>query len=127
VELGSELPPVLGNEAALTQCFSNLLDNAIKFVSPGTFPEVRVSGECRGEWVRIWVDDNGIGIAKDHQERIFGLFERLDPAQGGTGIGLALVQKVVRRMGGKVGVDSDLGRGSRFWLELRSCGLGESS
>lgn len=119
VEIAAEMPAVMGNEAALTQCFSNLLNNAVKFVQPGTMPEVKVWAEPQEPWVRICVQDNGTGIAKESQGRIFGLFERLDPAREGTGIGLALVQKVVRRMGGRVGVESEPGRGSRFWVELR--------
>jgi signal transduction histidine kinase len=71
--------------------------------------------------VRIWVVDNGIGIAFEHRERIFRVFERLHSAEEypGTGIGLAIVRKAVERMGGKVGVDSTMGQGSRFWIELQ--------
>jgi signal transduction histidine kinase len=71
--------------------------------------------------IRLWVEDNGIGIASEHQKRIFGVFERLHGIESypGTGIGLAIVQKGVERMGGKVGVESQLGQGSRFWIELR--------
>jgi signal transduction histidine kinase len=70
--------------------------------------------------VRIWVEDNGIGIAPEHQGRIFGLFERLHSggAYSGTGVGLAIVRKGAERMGGRVGVDSKVGKGSRFWVEL---------
>jgi signal transduction histidine kinase len=66
------------------------------------------------------VEDNGIGIAKEHQERIFGVFERLHrpEAYPGTGIGLAIVRKAMERMGGRAGVESEPGRGSRFYLEL---------
>lgn len=71
--------------------------------------------------IRLWVEDNGIGIAPEHQKRIFRVFERLHGIESypGTGIGLAIVQKAVDRMGGKVGVESQLGHGSRFWIELR--------
>jgi signal transduction histidine kinase len=70
--------------------------------------------------VRLWVEDNGIGIAPEHRERIFRAFERLHGAQQypGTGIGLAIVQKGATRLGGAAGVDSDPGVGSRFWVEL---------
>ena len=72
--------------------------------------------------IRLWVEDNGIGIAPEHQKRIFGVFERLHGIESypGTGIGLAIVQKGVERMGGKVGVESQLGQGSRFWIALNS-------
>jgi signal transduction histidine kinase len=70
--------------------------------------------------LRIWVEDNGIGIEKEFHEKIFGLFERLHPSHAfpGTGIGLAIVRKGVERMGGRVGVDSNADQGSRFWVEL---------
>ena len=66
------------------------------------------------------VKDNGIGIAPEHQERIFGAFERLHATESfeGSGLGLAIVRAGLERMGGKVGVNSELGRGSEFWLEL---------
>jgi signal transduction histidine kinase len=69
----------------------------------------------------VWVEDNGIGIAPEHCERIFRIFERLHDRDKytGTGIGLAIVQKAIARMGGKVGVESEPGRGSRFWFELK--------
>jgi signal transduction histidine kinase len=71
-------------------------------------------------WVRIWVEDNGPGIALGHQDQIFRLFTRLlGDKYAGTGIGLAIVQKGVERMGGRVGVESSPGHGSRFWFELK--------
>lgn len=114
-----ELPGVLANHAGLTQCFSNLLDNAVKFIEPGRQPQVRVWAEKRGAMVRLWFEDNGIGIPPEMHERIFGMFQRLSRDYEGTGIGLALVRKVMERMGGSVGVESEAGGGSRFWLELR--------
>ncbi len=80
-------------------------------------------------WVRIWFEDNGIGIAKEHQHRIFDMFQQLDKSCEGTGIGLALVRKNAERMGGKVGVESEPGQGSRFWIELEeaSTAAGERS
>ncbi len=119
----NHIPWVMGNSAALTQCFSNLLGNAVKFVQPGKVPRVRVWAEKRGEEdVRLWFEDNGIGIAKEHQEQIWTMFQKLDKDYQGTGIGLALVRKVVERMKGKAGVESEEGRGSRFWLELKRAG-----
>ncbi len=114
------LPQVVGHRSTLFQILTNLLTNAIKFVATGVSPQVRVWAEECGEWVRLWVEDNGIGIALEHQERIFRVFERLHglEAYPGTGIGLAIVRKGVERMGGKVGLESQVGRGSKFWIEL---------
>jgi PAS domain S-box-containing protein len=112
------LPWVLANESGLTQCFSNLLDNAVKFVKPGMTPRIRVSAELRGDRVRFWIEDNGVGIPADKHERVFRLFERLDSQFEGTGVGLALVRKVVQRMQGDIGFNSAVGCGTRFWLEF---------
>lgn len=113
------LPVVLGNEALLTQCFSNLLGNSVKFVPRGTRPKVCVRAEIQDGMARIWVEDNGIGIPRHAQQRLFKMFQRLTNEYEGSGIGLAIVRKVVERMGGKVGAESEPGKGSRFWAELR--------
>jgi PAS domain S-box-containing protein len=121
IRLEGEIPLVMGNEAGLTQCFSNVLGNAVKFVKPGQRPEICVRAERREGWVRIWVEDNGIGIPEVMLSRVFDMFARghNDENYEGTGIGLALVRKVMRQMGGKVGVESEEAKGSRFWLDLR--------
>jgi PAS domain S-box-containing protein len=111
-----QIPPVLANSAGLTQCFSRLLSNAVKFVDKDRIPKVRIRAEARGSQVRLWFEDNGKGIPKASQGRVFELFNRLD--RQGDGAGLSLVRKVVERMGGKVGVESEEGQGSRFWVEL---------
>lgn len=113
---------VRGNEAALTQVFANLLSNAVKFVAPGVHPRVRVRAAPQANSNRavIWVEDNGVGVPPEAQERIFDMFQRIHRVDEypGTGIGLAIVKKATERMGGKVGVESQLGSGSRFWIEL---------
>jgi signal transduction histidine kinase len=117
------LPAVWGNAAALTQCLSNLIDNALKFVAPGVVPEVRIWAELGpqrgGETICIFVQDNGIGIPLEAQQSVFALFHRAHQEYEGNGIGLATVQKAVARMGGRVGVTSKPGLGSTFWLEFR--------
>lgn len=120
IQLQPGLPIVQGNEAALTQVFSNLLGNAIKFVAPGVRPRVRVWSESRQGRVRVWIEDNGIGIPPAAQSGIFEMFQRATKEYEGTGIGLAVVRKVVERIGGSVGVESEQGKGSRFWIDLQS-------
>lgn len=119
IHILDKLPTVLGNEAFLTQCFSNLLGNAAKFVPPGTVAHVEVSCVRQGAFFRVKVKDNGIGIAPAHQEGIFNLFHRAQTSYPGTGIGLAIVRKAVERLGGRVGLESEPGKGSTFWLDLR--------
>jgi signal transduction histidine kinase len=120
IKVDWEIPLVMGNEAGLTQCLSNLLGNAVKFAQEGTPAEVRVWSEQRAGWVRLWVEDNGVGIPESMLPRLFDMFSRGAGPQAGTGVGLALVRKVVARMGGRVGVESQLGKGSRFWVELKA-------
>lgn len=122
IVIAKPLHRVRGHEAYLTQCMSNLLGNAVKFVPAGTVPEICIRSEQRDGKVRVWCEDNGIGIDLPHQDRIFQIFGRVHPEQrySGTGIGLAIVRKAVQRMGGEVGVESEPGKGSRFWLLLGS-------
>jgi PAS domain S-box-containing protein len=120
IEIQTPLLPFVGHEASLTQCVYNLFSNAIKFVPNGTKPHIRIWTEPLGNYVRLWVEDNGIGIPAEAKDRMFLMFQRFHRSTEyeGTGIGLAIVRKAVERMGGKVGVESELGRGSRFWLLL---------
>jgi PAS domain S-box-containing protein len=122
IQIDGKLPEVWGSQAGLRQCLSNLLTNAVKFVAPGTKPRVKVRAEIAEAEIRLWVEDNGIGIAPKDQERVFQMFERASPATGyqGTGMGLALVRRAAERMGGSAGVESMIGRGSKFWIQLRT-------
>lgn len=129
IRIKGALPWVLGHRGFLTQCFANLLQNAVKFVPPGATPRVEnwsdiVPPESPGSgeaMARISVRDHGIGIAPENQDRIFRMFEQIHPETEyeGTGIGLTIVREVAERMGGRVGFDNKLGEGSTFWLELR--------
>ncbi len=113
-------PAVLAHEPTLDQVLFDLTSNALKFVATGVPPVVQLRAEARAEFIRVWVEDNGLGITPDHQDQIFRLFTRLEGDKyAGTGIGLAIVQKGIERMGGRVGVESAPGQGSRFWFELR--------
>jgi len=116
------LPDVMAHPPTLTQAATNLLSNAIKFVPADLAPRVNIRAEERGGQVRLWVEDNGIGIDPAHQGRVFQPFQRLHGVESypGTGIGLAIVRRSVERMGGHSGVISRPGEGSRFWIELRA-------
>ncbi|MFB2918753.1 PAS domain S-box protein [Aerosakkonema funiforme] len=116
------MPKVQAHRNTLAQAIVNLLSNAIKFVDKDSQPQVHIWTETDDECVKLWVADDGIGIAPEHQKRIFRVFERLHGIESypGTGIGLAIVQKAVERMGGSVGVESELGKGSKFWIKLRN-------
>jgi signal transduction histidine kinase len=122
IHIEGRLPKVVGNEALLTQCISNLLSNGAKFVAPGTVPRLEISAETlEDSMIRVWFKDNGIGIAPENHERIFGLLERIHPVTEyeGTGIGLTIVRKAVERMGAQVGFESELGKGTKFWIQFK--------
>ena len=158
VTVQNPLHLVLANRTLVSQCVSNLLQNAVKFCKPGIEPLVKVwservpanfksgetetsqfsrsrysisepgpstDGDSTSTRVRLWFEDNGIGISREAQSKIFGIFERGDRAgeYEGTGIGLAIVSRAMERMGGRCGVESAPGEGSRFWLEFRSAPL----
>jgi signal transduction histidine kinase len=122
IEVAKPLLPVLGDEVLTVQCLANLLTNAVKFVERTVRPRVRVWTEAQGEFVRVCIQDNGIGIAAEHEHRLFGLFDRIHPDHlyEGTGIGLAIVKRVVGRMDGDVGLQSQPNEGSLFWFTLRA-------
>jgi len=152
VTIVQPLLPVRAHKALMQQVFSNLIDNAVKFIQPQTAPKIAISTELvfRGSpntrmralefsstesWsiggvapfvvpsfnqVRIWVRDEGIGIPREAHQKIFGIFERglTSDTIPGTGIGLAIVARAVQRMGGTCGVESEVGKGSGFWIDL---------
>jgi signal transduction histidine kinase len=95
------LPDVFANTATVSQIFTNLITNALKFTAPSQRPIVKIHAETREEWVRLIVQDHGIGIAPEHRDRIFRMFERLHTNESypGTGLGLAIVRKAIERLG----------------------------
>lgn len=113
------LGSMISNYTILTQIVTNLLHNSLKFVEPSVKPRIKIWSESKNEYLRLYVEDNGIGISQEHHDRIFKIFERLHGVDtySGTGIGLAIARKGMERLGGQIGVESSTGNGSRFWLE----------
>jgi signal transduction histidine kinase len=122
IRVEGPLPSVRAHHATVVQVLVNLLSNAVKFVEGGRSPLVSLRWEegPEGRGLRLWVEDNGTGIPRDQQDRIFKVFERLqgEVERPGTGIGLAIVRRGMERVGGRVGVESEPGEGSRFWLDF---------
>jgi chemotaxis family two-component system sensor kinase Cph1 len=113
------LPDCLGDETQLSQVFSNLLDNAIKYLDPSKPGIISVSGEVRDGRAVYTIRDNGIGIASEHQPRIFEIFHRLNPSRGeGEGLGLTIAQRLLERQNGKIWVESKPGEGSAFFISI---------
>lgn len=125
VGIAADLPPVVGDRPRLLQVMQNLIDNAVKFMGPQAEPKIEigcVSAE-RGEAV-CYVRDNGLGIAAVHQQKIFDLFDQVDGRAEGTGMGLALVKRVIEVHGGRIWVESEgEGRGSTFFFALPAAAI----
>lgn len=124
VDIASPLPEVYGDSRLLHVVLTQIISNALKFVPPGRDPRIRIWAEAlsspNSSSVRVHVQDNGIGIDPAHQERVFGIFQRLhqDNSNQSTGMGLAIAQKAIERMDGFIGVTSTPQQGSTFWVEL---------
>lgn len=120
VDIAWPLPAVRGNATILVQVIANLVSNAAKFVDKGVVPYITASGTRDGTVARLLIGDNGIGIAPEHREHVFGVFERLHGHERypGTGIGLAIVKKGLERMGGSVRILDREGGGTIFELTL---------
>jgi signal transduction histidine kinase len=103
----------------LVEVFQNLIDNAIKFMGDQPAPRIEIGARTDDGEIRCYVRDNGIGILPDYHRRVFDLFDRLDLGVDGTGIGLALVKRIVEVHGGRVWVESQgEGQGSTFWFTI---------
>jgi signal transduction histidine kinase len=123
VEIG-ELPPCCGDETQIYQVFSNLLGNALKFLDPKRRGVIIISGKKEKEQVVYCIKDNGIGIAEKDKDAIFEIFLKLNPDdKRGEGLGLTIVRKILDRHGGKVLVESEPGKGSKFYVSLPETSL----
>ena len=119
VQVQDELPQILGDSQRLLEVIQNLIDNASKFMGEQPHPRIEIGqqGEEDGKPV-LYVKDNGMGIAPEYQDRIFGIFNKLDQNAEGTGIGLSLVKKIIEVHGGRIWVESEAGKGSTFYFTL---------
>ncbi|MFT3893332.1 MAG: ATP-binding protein [Anaerolineales bacterium] len=120
VDIQEHLPVIHGDHARLVEVLQNLLSNAIKFMGDQPLPRILVGLReytPDGKAV-LFIKDNGIGIEPQYHERIFGLFNRLDPSITGTGIGLTLVRRIIEVHGGRIWVESEPGHGATFLFDL---------
>lgn len=133
VEVDRDLPTVIGDRARLLEVLQNLLQNAIKYMGSQTTPHIVIgttnddthpaphpgAAPTNGHPTTFFVRDNGMGIPPEYHQKIFGLFERLDAGTEGTGVGLALAQRIIEVHGGQIWVESEgQGRGSTFYFTL---------
>ena len=119
VRVGSEFPRVTGDKERLIEVVQNLVDNACKFMGDQPYPIIEIGAERIDDEDVFHVQDNGIGIRKEFHDRVFGLFDKLDSTSSGTGIGLALVKRIIEVHGGRIWIDSyGLGMGTTFYFTL---------
>jgi signal transduction histidine kinase len=118
VEIMPDMPHVQVDWLRLVEVVQNLLDNAVKFMGDQPEPMIKVGVRQKNDQTVFFVQDNGIGIAPKYHEDVFGLFDRLNPAIEGTGIGLALVKRIIETHGGRIWVESAVGGGATFCFTL---------
>jgi signal transduction histidine kinase len=119
MRIQGDLPVVNVDRQRLVEVIQNLVDNAAKFMGDQPEPCIEIGARTDQEGSPIFfVKDNGIGIAPEHHERVFGLFNKLDPTSDGTGIGLALVKRIIEVHGGRIWVESEAGKGATFCFTL---------
>ena len=119
IKIAADRQLLYGDRQRLREVFENLLDNAVKYLGAEPVPEILIGVRSAGDEMVYYVQDNGIGLAPQYQEKIFGLFEKLDPTVEGTGVGLAIVKRVIEVHGGRIWVESKgMGHGSTFCFTL---------
>jgi PAS domain S-box-containing protein len=115
----SELPSCRGDKTQINQVFSNIIGNAVKYIDPDRAGIIKIAGRRQGRKSVYCMEDNGIGIAPEYQDKIFEIFLQLNPSKSeGEGLGLTIVHKILNRLGGRVWVESEAGKGSKFFVSL---------
>ena len=111
---------IYANRQQMLQLFGHLVHNAVKYHQPELHPIIRVSAETHDDQFQIYIRDNGIGVAAEHQEKIFELFRRAPngPIEKGTGMGLAICRKIMEKHEGNIELQSELNEGSTFIISL---------
>jgi len=118
IVVSSKMPMLLVEKENVEEVFSNLIINSIEHVGSLPHPRIEIGSKKMKDSYQFYVKDNGVGIAPEYHEKIFESFEKLKSKKTGTGIGLAIVKKIVEDHGGEVWVDSKLGKGATFWFSL---------
>ena len=113
-----------GNQAQLIELYQNLIENAVKYMGNSPSPQIEIGFENRSDSVEFFVKDNGIGFDPEYRELIFDIFEKLDPQTEGSGVGLALVRRIVELHGGTIRAESEgKGKGANFIFTLKNLSL----
>ena len=116
LSLAADMPLVTGDRKRIYQVFENLIINALKYGCDAPGPKIMIGSETTDAEIRFFVRDYGQGIAKEYHKKIFGLFQRLESDNRGTGVGLTIVARIMQLHAGRVWVESDVGSGATFWL-----------
>ncbi|MBF0560183.1 MAG: GHKL domain-containing protein, partial [Nitrospirae bacterium] len=119
VKVYNKTMPLYGDRARLVEIWQNMVENAVKYMGEQSEPRIEIGVETRGADYVFFVRDNGIGVDQRYKYKVFGLFEKLDPKSEGTGIGLALVKRIVELYKGNIWLESaGVGHGTCFWFTL---------
>ena len=129
VEIAPDIPPVFADRQRIGEVYQNLMENSVKYMGDQKEPRIEIGMREEGNETVYYVRDNGIGIDPKYKEKVFGLFERLDVKSEGTGVGLAIVKRIIELHGGSIWVESEgegMGKGATFCLTLPGKEAGEA-
>jgi two-component system CheB/CheR fusion protein len=112
----SELPPCQGDDLQINQLFSNLIGNSLKFLDPARQGKITITGQKENRMSKYVIEDNGIGISENYQNRVFELFQKLDPKKPGIGLGMNIVKQIIEKHEGEIQLESELGKGTKFFI-----------